>query len=212
MDLARTPAQLDAIEDVIGPDILLFGASVFAKTGDGRSFVSWHQDSAYFGLDPHEEITAWVAFTPSTAANGALQVLPRTHTGPDLTHEETFAADNMLARGQALAVTDESTAVTMELRPGEFSLHQERTIHGSKPNSSGGRRIGFAFFYIPTRVRSTIGRRGAALVRGTDRCGHWDADPLPRHDLDPTAIAAMHAAWGQYRAETPGDAPRAVGA
>lgn len=204
VELARTPALLDAIEDLIGPDILLFGASVFAKAGDNRSFVSWHQDSAYFDLDPQEEVTAWVAFTPATAENGALQVLPGSHRGPALAHAETYAADNMLARGQALAIADESTAVTMELRPGEFSLHQERTIHGSKPNASRERRIGFAFFYIPTHVRSTIGRRGALLMRGTDRFNHWDADPEPRFDLDPVAVAAMHAAWGQYRSATAG--------
>ncbi len=197
--LASHPRILDALEDLIGPDILLFGSSLFAKAGDRRSFVSWHQDSAYFGLDPHEEITAWVAFTASTAANGALKVLPGTHTGPDLAHEETYAADNMLARGQALAIADESAAVTIALAPGEFSLHHERTVHGSEPNRSGERRIGFAFFYIPTHVRSTIGRRGALLVRGTDRFGHWDADPRPTSDLDPAALAAMHAAWNQYR-------------
>lgn len=199
VELARNPRILDAVEDLIGPDILLFGASIFAKPGNDRAYVSWHQDSAYFGLDPHDEITAWVAFTPSTAANGALQVLPRTHTGPDLRHIETYAPDNMLARGQSLEIADDSTAVTMALQPGEFSLHHERTAHGSKTNKTAERRIGFAFFYIPTHVRSTIGRRTATLVRGVDRFGHWDADPLPRHDLDPVAYAAMRSAWGHYR-------------
>jgi ectoine hydroxylase-related dioxygenase (phytanoyl-CoA dioxygenase family) len=197
--LGRNPHILDALEDLIGPDILLFGSSLFAKPGDRRSFVSWHQDSAYFGLDPHEEITAWVAFTPSTGENGALQVLPGSHDGPDLVHEETFAADNMLARGQSLAVADAAEAVTITLAPGEFSLHHERTVHGSKPNESGERRIGFAFFYIPTHVRSTIGRRSALLVRGSDRYGYWDSDPLPTRDLDPVALAAMRAAWKNYR-------------
>jgi chlorinating enzyme len=197
--LGHNPHILDAVEDLIGPDILLFGASIFAKDGNDRAYVSWHQDSAYFGLDPHEEITAWVAFTPSNAENGALQVLPRTHTGPDLRHTETYAPDNMLARGQSLDIADESIAVTMELAPGQFSLHHERTAHGSKTNKTGRRRIGFAFFYIPTHVRSTLGRRTATLVRGVDRFGHWDAEPLPRHDLDPVAMAAMRAAWGQYR-------------
>lgn len=199
VELGRNPRILDAVEDLIGPDILLFGASIFAKAGRDRSYVSWHQDSAYFGLTPHQEVTAWVAFTESNAANGALQVLPGSHTGPDLRHVETYAPDNMLARGQALAVDDESQAVTMSLDPGQFSLHHERTAHGSKTNGTAARRIGFAFFYIPTHVRSTIGRRSATLVRGTDRFGHWDADPLPRYDLDPVAYAAMRAAWGQYR-------------
>jgi hypothetical protein len=199
VEVGRSPGILDALEDLMGPDILLFGASVFAKGGKDRAYVSWHQDSAYFGLEPHDEITAWVAFTQSNAENGALQVLPRTHLGPDLVHEETYAPDNMLARGQSLQIADESNAVVIELKPGEFSLHHERMAHGSKQNRSAAPRIGFAFFYIPTHVRSTTGRRTATLVRGVDRYGHWDPDPLPRFDLDPVAYAAMRAAWGQYR-------------
>jgi ectoine hydroxylase-related dioxygenase (phytanoyl-CoA dioxygenase family) len=210
VELGRNKRILDAVEDLIGPDILLFGASIFAKAGNNREYVSWHQDSAYFGLDPHEEVTAWVAFTPSTAENGALQVLPRSHLLSDLRHVETYAADNMLARGPELQIDSDAEAVTMELAPGEFSLHQERTAHGSQRNSTAARRIGFAFFYIPPTVRSVTGRRAATLVRGTDHHGHWDADPLPRYDRDPVAMAALHAAWGQYRdgevkqaAETP---------
>ena len=107
--------------------------------------------------------------------------------------------DNMLARGQSLHIDDESNAVTIELQPGEFSLHHERTAHGSKQNRSAAPRIGFAFFYIPTHVRSTTGRRTATLVRGVDRYEHWDPDPLPRFDLDPVAYGALRAAWGQYR-------------
>ena len=110
VELGRSPTILDALEDLIGPDILLFGASIFAKGGKDRAYVSWHQDSAYFGLDPHEEITAWVAFTQTTAENGALQVLPRTHLGPDLVHEETYAPDNMLARGQIAAASTTKAA------------------------------------------------------------------------------------------------------
>jgi Phytanoyl-CoA dioxygenase (PhyH) len=199
VELGRNTAILDVLEDLIGPDIMLFGASIFSKGGKDRAYVSWHQDSAYFGLDPHEEITAWVAFTQTSVGNGALQVLAGSHLGPDLVHEETYAPDNMLARGQALKIDDESRAVTIELKPGEFSLHHERTAHGSKPNRSAAPRIGFAFFYIPTHVRSTVGRRTATLVRGVDRYGHWDPDPLPQCDFDPVAFAAMRAAWGQYR-------------
>jgi ectoine hydroxylase-related dioxygenase (phytanoyl-CoA dioxygenase family) len=199
VELAEKSTILDAIEDLIGPDILLFGASIFAKGGRDGTYVSWHQDSAYFGLDPHEEVTAWVALTESTAQNGALQVLPRSHTGPDRLHLETYAEHNMLARGQTLEVDDESKAVTMELRAGEFSLHHERTAHGSKPNMTDRRRIGFAFFYIPTHVRCVGRRRGAMLLRGEDKYGHWDVDPRPRVDFDPPAFQAMRAAWGAYR-------------
>ncbi len=199
IELGRNKAILDAVEGLIGPDIMLFGASIFAKAGHDGSYVSWHQDSAYFGLEPHEEVTAWVALTESNTANGALQVLPRTHTGPDLKHEETYEPNNMLARGQKLAIADDSQAVTLELQPGEFSLHHERTAHGSKANTTDTRRVGFAFFYVPTHAYVPAGRRTALLVRGQDRFGHWDTDPLPAVDFDPPAFAAMRAAWGAYR-------------
>ena len=199
VELARNPRILDAVEDVIGPNILLFGASIFAKNGHDPRYVSWHQDSAYFGLTPHEEVTAWLGFTEANPANGCLRVLPRSHVGPDRKHVETFAKDNMLAKGQELVGIDETAAVDIELSAGEFSMHHERTAHGSMPNRSDDRRIGFAFFYIPTHVDSLIGRRRATLVRGVDHYGHWDADHLPQRDFDPASMAQLKAAWGQYK-------------
>ena len=199
MALARNPRILDAVEDVIGPNILLFGASIFAKNGRDPRYVSWHQDSAYFGLDPHEEVTAWVGFTESTAEKGCLKVMPRTHLGPDLHHVETYASDNMLAKGQSIEGLDEQRAVFIEMAAGEFSLHHERMAHASEPNRSSDRRIGFAFFYIPTHVRSTIGRRQATLVRGIDEYGYWDPDNEPRYDLDPESMKQLTAAWDQYK-------------
>jgi ectoine hydroxylase-related dioxygenase (phytanoyl-CoA dioxygenase family) len=207
VELARNARILDAVEDLIGPDILLFGASVFAKNSHDRRYVSWHQDSAYFGLAPHEEVTVWVGFTDSNRANGCLRVLPGSHIGPDYKHVETYAKDNMLAKGQSLVGIDESGAVDVELSAGEFSIHHERTAHGSLENRSDDRRIGFAFFYIPTHVQSLTGRRRATLVRGADRHGYWDAEQLPTHDMDPAAMAQLTAAWGQYK---DGDVTQAV--
>ncbi len=199
MEIARNQNLLDAVEDLIGPDIMLFGASIFAKDGRDPRYVSWHQDSAYFGLTPHEEVTAWVAFTDAGTTHGCLRVLPGSHKGPDYKHVETFAKDNMLAKGQTLEGIDESLAVDMPLSAGEFSLHHERTAHSSLPNRSYDRRIGFAFFYMPAHVTSITGRRKATLVRGQDRFGHWDPDALPREDLDPAAMVELHAVWGQYK-------------
>ncbi|HEY4069738.1 MAG TPA: phytanoyl-CoA dioxygenase family protein [Burkholderiaceae bacterium] len=199
VELARNARILDAVEDLIGPDIMLFGASVFAKNGRDPRYVSWHQDSAYFGLTPHEEVTVWVALTRADSVNGVLRVLPGSHQGPDMRHEETFAKDNMLAKGQSLVGIDEALAVEMPLEPGEFSMHHERTAHSSLPNRSNDRRIGFAFFYVPTHVRSALGRTRATLVRGTDRFGHWDPDTLPTRDCDPPSMAELAQAWGHYK-------------
>ena len=199
VELGRNPRILDAVEDLIGPDILLFGASIFAKDPGDPRYVSWHQDSAYFGLSPHEEVTAWVGLTDANEENGCLRVLPGSHVGPDMRHEETYAPDNMLAKGQSLVGVEESRAVAMPVRAGEFSLHHERTAHSSLPNRSAGRRIGFAFFYIPTHVRPVQGRGRATLVRGVDEYGHWDPDDLPRTDLDPVSMRQLQGAWGSYK-------------
>jgi hypothetical protein len=199
MEIATNPRILDAVEDLIGPDILLFGASIFAKDGRDPRYVSWHQDSAYFGLTPHREVTAWVALSEASAMHGCLRVAPGTHRGPALQHVETFAQDNMLAKGQALQDIDEAAAVEMPLAAGEFSLHHEQMAHSSLPNRASDRRIGFAFFFIPTEVRSVSGQGRATLVRGTDRFGHWQPDDLPRFDLDPVAMRQLQASWGAYK-------------
>jgi non-haem Fe2+, alpha-ketoglutarate-dependent halogenase len=201
-EIARHPAIVSAVQSLLGPDVLLFGASAFAKNARDARFVSWHQDSAYYGLNPHEEVTVWVALSRSSSESGCVRVLPRSHLGPDMVHEETYAPDNLLSRGQSLKGIDDSLAVEMPLEPGQFSIHHERTAHDSRPNHSDDRRIGIAFFYMPARTRSTLGRRRAMLISGVDRYGHWDPDPEPRMDLDPESLAVLDNVWTAYRDET----------
>ena len=199
MAVARHERILDAVEDLIGPDILLFTSTLWPKDGGDGRYVSWHQDSAYFGFDRHEEVTAWVALTHSNSTNGCVRVMPGSHSGPDYQHEETLAKDNLLIRGQTIRGLDEERAVNLELRPGQFSLHQERTAHSSQPNASSERRIGYALFYIPTSVKSALGRRTALLVRGKDAYGNWDPDPVPQRDDDPAIDAFIRQTFHQYR-------------
>ena len=188
-ELTRNPAILDAVEDLIGPDILVFASKFWIKGGGDGSYVSWHQDSAYFGLEPHELVAAWVALTDSTPDNGCMRVIPGSHNGAAFTHVETFHDKNLLARGQTIEMVDESTAIDLVLGAGEYSLHHERILHGSLPNRSDRQRIGLTVFFIPTSVRSTVGRRTASLVRGVDDYGHWDVDPVPTRDRDPEILA-----------------------
>ena len=198
-NLARHPKIVAAVQSLIGPDVLLFGTSAFAKNARDPRFVSWHQDSAYYGLDPHEEVTVWLALSRASSESGCMKVIPKSHVGPDLVHEETYAADNLLSRGQTLKDIDESAAVEMPLEAGEFSIHHERTAHGSPANHSDDRRIGLAFFYMPAHVRSTLGRRSAMHVAGADTYNHWDADPEPQFDLDPASMSYLENVWGRYR-------------
>ena len=197
--LARNKNILDAVESLIGPDILLFGTSMFSKKARDVRFVSWHQDAAYYGLDPQQEVTCWVGLTDADTENGCMRVIPGSHLGADAVHDETYDPQNMLGRGQTIRGIDDSKAVYMPVKAGQFSMHHERTIHGSMPNPSDRRRVGISFFYIPAHVRSTIGRRTATLVRGTDKYGHWDPEPMPKTDLDPVCMEFLRQSWSRYR-------------
>ncbi|MGH8795649.1 MAG: phytanoyl-CoA dioxygenase family protein [Caldimonas sp.] len=190
-ELVHDPEILEAVSDVIGPDILCWTTNFFIKESSSAGFVSWHQDSTYWGLDPADVVTAWVAFTDATPDNGYMQFMPGTHVAEQLPHLDTFHRDNLLSRGQEIAVeVDVSKAVGIGLRAGEMSLHHIKLVHGSEPNRSPDRRIGFAIRYIPTYVLQTKVRDSAMLVRGTDTFHHFDPEPRPHADLDAAALAA----------------------
>ena len=193
-DLIRHPRILDAVEDVLGPDILCWSSSFFIKEPHDPGFVSWHQDSTYWGLSSPDVTTVWLAFTPANDVNGCMKFVPGTHK-IQVAHRDTFNKDNLLTRGQEIAVeVDEDKAVLAELKPGQASLHHVLLFHGSAPNRSSDRRIGFAIRYIPTYVRQIAGERDSAmLVRGTDRYGHFEPEEPPDADLSPKALA-QHAA------------------
>ena len=189
-DLVRHPAILDAVEDLLGPDLLCWNTNFFIKEADTPSFVSWHQDSTYWGLSAPDVCTAWVALTPSNLDNGAMAVIPKTHTRDQIPHRDTFDRHNLLTRGQEVAVeVDEREAVPLVLRPGEMSLHHVRLVHGSPPNPSPDRRIGFAIRYIPTSLHQLEGEDSATLVRGADRYGHFELEPRPEHDMQDDMLA-----------------------
>ena len=162
----------------------------FIKEAQNPAFVSWHQDSTYWGLSEPDVVTAWVALTPSNESNGAMQVIPGTHTLDQIPHRDTFDKHNLLTRGQEVAVeVDAAKAVTLPLRAGEMSLHHVRLVHGSPPNPSADRRIGFAIRYIPTRICQTVGEDNATLVRGEDRFHHFELEPRPTRELEPDFVA-----------------------
>jgi non-heme Fe2+,alpha-ketoglutarate-dependent halogenase len=201
-DLIRHPRILDAVEDIIGPDILCWGSSFFIKEKQDPSFVSWHQDSTYWGLDPADVVTTWVALSDSTAKNGAMRVIPGSHKLDQIPHRDTFRPENLLSRGQEIMVeVDERQAKMLELQAGEMSLHHVRLIHGSDPNPSGQRRIGFAIRYIPTYVRQAAGTHDSAtLVRGVDTYHHFAPEQRPDADMS-AAAQAYHAAVTEAHAQ-----------
>jgi len=183
-ELATHPALLDAVEQVLGPDVMIWNTHWFPKfPGDG-TYVSWHQDATYWGLSPPNVTTAWVALSSSSKENGCLRVMPGTHSGALLPQRETYAPSNMLSRGQEIAVDfDESRALDLVLRPGEFSLHHIGIVHGSGPNTGDEPRIGLAIRYItPNVVQQGKEPDVVLLVRGTDEYGHFETAEAPDRD------------------------------
>ena len=184
-DIASNPRVLDAVESVLGPDILIWSSHWFPKSPRDGAYVSWHQDATYWGLSPPNVTTAWIALSETTPENGCLRVVPGTHRGELLPQRETYAEANMLSRGQEIAVeVDEAAAVDLTLRPGEFSLHHVGIVHGSGPNRSDGPRIGVAVRYLSPDVVQREGVRDfAMLVRGQDVHGRFDLVEPPDRDV-----------------------------
>ncbi|NKB55578.1 MAG: phytanoyl-CoA dioxygenase [Alphaproteobacteria bacterium] len=190
-ELVRHPAILDAVESVLGPDILCWQTSFFIKDAKDAGFVTWHQDSTYWGLSKPDVATAWLALSRSSLESGAMRVLPGTHKWDQLAHTDSFDKKNLLTRGQQVdADIDDSKAVDLILQPGEFSLHHVRLVHASEPNQSEDRRIGLAIRYVAPHVhQATSVPDSALLVRGEDAYGHFEAERSPAADMHPDAVA-----------------------
>lgn len=190
-DLARTPAILDCVEALLGPNLLVWSVELFIKEPGSEKVVSWHQDITYWGMgETDEEVTAWVALSDVSVAAGCMRFLPGSHRGGIVPHTDTFEASNLLSRGQEIQGIDESRAVHGALRPGEMSLHHGRCFHASGPNRSDDRRIGLAIRYVTPEVRQPgLGRDYAMLVRGQDAHQGWINIAPPRGLFHPTDLA-----------------------
>jgi hypothetical protein len=200
-DLVRHPAVLAAVEDLIGPDLLVYHLTMWIKDPGDDAFVSWHQDGTYFGLEPADQhVTAWVALTDSTPATGCVVALPGSHRLGQLPHTSRRSPANLLSNGQEVELAvDDARVAPLAMRAGEFSLHHTHLLHSSAPNRGRDRRIGVGISYIPTWVRHVGSPRlTASLVRGQDRHRHFDPEPRPRGDFDAEARAAHDDACARF--------------
>ena len=181
-DIVRDPALTGPVSEIMGEDLLVWGCSFFTKEPRTKSFVSWHQDLTYWGLDDADKVTAWVALSPATVGSGCMRFVPGSHTQQIVPHKDTFDPDNLLTRGQEVAVdVKDEDAIDVELQPGEMSLHHGRIFHASHPNASDDRRIGLAIRYIKPSMRQTSGVKTiAVLARGEDRFGNFELAGRPQ--------------------------------
>lgn len=169
--LASHRAVLDAVESLIGPEILIDGNLVFYKPPHDEGYASWHQDSVYSGWHLTPSVSAWIALTVSEPANGCMRVVPGSHKQGVLEHDNVQDPNLLNKRGERLRMdVDESQAVDVVLKPGEMSLHHTNIVHGSNPNTSDGPRIGFIVRFVTNQ--STNRDRQVMRVRGTADCSH----------------------------------------
>lgn len=189
-EITHHPVLLDAVEDLIGPDILCCATVLFIKEANDPGFVSWHQDGKYIGLEPNIGVTAWVALTKADLISGCMQMIPGSHKQDMRDHNDTFGEQNILTRGQEVEGINEALAVATPLKPGQASFHHQKVIHGSQPNKSDYRRIGFAIqTYFPPHVKQTKGTTYVQLCRGEDKYGNFEIAPRPTKDMDTADIA-----------------------
>jgi non-heme Fe2+,alpha-ketoglutarate-dependent halogenase len=200
--LIRHPRILDAVEDVIGPDILVWTSTFFIKEPNSPTFAAWHQDGTYFGLQPKEQVCAWVALTDASREAGCMEHLSARGAPRQLHHAPLGLKNSINRAGQTIMEPfDRSSPVAMALPAGSFSLHHELSVHRSAPNHASHRRVGIGLNYIPTHVRvDGPARCQAMLVRGQDKYGHFDLIDPPSAERDPAALAVHQQVSDRYRA------------
>ncbi len=193
--MVRHPKMVAAAQAALGPDVLLWGSGHFIKEANTPSFVSWHQDLTYWGLDRTDETTVWLALSPATTESGCMRFVPGSHREQIVPHKDSFAADNLLSRGQEMQVeVDESEAVDVVLQPGQASLHHGHLFHASGPNRTADRRIGAAIRYIAPSMQGRSGpETECMLISGEDRYGHFTLVDPPTERLSDAAFAAVAA-------------------
>jgi hypothetical protein len=189
--LAAHPKLLDAVEAALGPDILCWGTLILSKPAGSRSIVGWHQDNSYAGfLRGSPALSAWIALTPATRQSGCMRVIPKP-PGRMLAFSEVENPDDM-RKGGALTIADfdESSAIDMELQPGQASLHEISLIHASDANSSDLPRIGFIIRYATPAMQDP----GFPVL-----CVRGNAGDIP--DAGPPAVrepGECYAAYSDY--------------
>ncbi len=201
-ELIHHPRVIQHVQSVLGPNILAWASSAFPKRPRDPGYISMHQDGTYWGLDQGEITTAWIALTPSHRENGCMRVVPGSHKQPILPHNDTFAENNLLTRGQEVqADVSDDEIVDIELEAGEMSLHHVRIIHGSNANPSDEPRIGFAVRYMTPEVKAEGVNHPAVLVRGEDSHGNWRLMCAPpRYASFSEALAAHKKAAAEHLA------------
>ena len=193
--LIRKSELINAAKAVLGPDLLVWSAALFIKEPKSPKIVSWHQDLTYWGLDDAEETTCWIALSNASEASGCMKFVPGSHKEQQIKHIDTFDQNNLLTRGQEIAVdVDEGDSIAIELNAGQASMHHGHLFHASGPNTTSDRRIGSAIRYIKTSMRQNSGEKAlVAHVAGEDHYHNFKIADAPKGRLHEDDFAMCEA-------------------
>ena len=184
-EVTHNPKVLDAVQSLIGENILVCGTTLFIKNPNEKGFVSYHQDAKYIGLEPHNWVTAWVAITDSNEKNGCMRMWSGSHKDNLKEHDQKFNDGNLLTRGQTVKNVPKDETTPLVLEAGQMSLHHPTVVHGSEINKSNDRRIGFVIqSYIGTNVKQVLGKNSVQLARGVDEFNYHEIIGRPQNLLD----------------------------
>ena len=187
LEFGIRPEILDAVAQLIGEDLIIWGSALFCKAGKGGRATPWHQDGHYWPIRPLETVTAWIAIDDVNVENSCLRVIPGSHKDR-VSYEHSVDNSDAIVLNQVLKpeYLEQAVPRDIELAPGKFSIHDVYLIHGANPNNFGKRRAGMVFRYMPAssffdrelaarQVREMsvldLSRRKLHLVRGVDRSG-----------------------------------------
>ncbi|MCH2375942.1 MAG: phytanoyl-CoA dioxygenase family protein [Planctomycetes bacterium] len=173
---------LDYVECLLGPNFFLWGSQFFVKEPGDGTIIPWHQDAQYWPLTPMKAVTAFIAFGDCDRENACMRILPGTHREPLREHRHA-GKDHYILQEEILPnAIEEDQAVYLELKAGQMSLHDDAIAHGSGPNNSDRRRVGFTMRFSSTDVKCDLNvwpTFAAHLVRGVDEYNYNPVGKIP---------------------------------
>ncbi len=168
------------VKDLLGEDVVGWGAHCLCKfAGDGKQ-ISWHQDASYWPLTPSRTVTAWLAVDDADTENACMRFVARSHRHGHIEYRASEASEQNVLNQTVDNVEQYGEVVYDELKAGEISLHSDLLLHGSDVNRSDRRRFGLTLRYCATEVRAALGwNMEGIVVSGADPSGHWANLPQP---------------------------------
>tara|TARA_A100001011_G_scaffold218231_1_gene226153 strand:+ start:908 stop:1699 length:792 start_codon:yes stop_codon:yes gene_type:complete len=192
-ELAINKKVLNIVEDLIGPNILLYNVTYIIKEPNTSSHVSWHQDLTYWGFNSDNVVSMWLALSEANELSGAMEIIPGSHNLGMFDHEKTNDKSNVLLQGQTVKDVNNENSVLCALKPGQASFHHGWVLHKSGLNNSIDRRIGLNVQYISTDVKQLkIENDSAFCVKGKDLYNNFNVDVPAKSNLDPLALSLFN--------------------